>query len=184
MLAVFNCIERFIASYDKKTAPWLTTSLARFVFAASLAVYYWKSAMTKLGDGLFSLSDGAYAQIFPRTMEEVGYNVQKLSILHDLIVLGATYGEFVLPFLIVVGLLTRLAAVGMIVFIMVQSFVDIVGHGISRTAIGFWFDRVPDSVILDQRLFWVFVLIIIFVKGAGPVSVDQLLMRVGSKSAS
>ena len=46
--------------------------LARFLFAAILLVYFWKSGLTKLGEGfagLFSPSLGAYAQIFPKAIE-------------------------------------------------------------------------------------------------------------------
>jgi putative oxidoreductase len=57
-------------------APDLLPLLARLVFAAVLLLFFWRSAMTKLGGGLaglFQPSDGAYVQIFPRAMEAAGY---------------------------------------------------------------------------------------------------------------
>jgi len=154
--------------------------LARFAFAAVLMLYYWASALTKVGDGLFGLfkpSLGAYAQIFPRAMEAAGYDAAQLGTFHWAVVTAGTLAEFILPALILVGLLTRLAALGMIGFVVVQSLTDIVGHAADPGTIGAWFDRLPDSVILDQRLLWVFVLLTLVLKGAGPLSLDRLIDR-------
>ncbi len=179
MLAIFNRMERIFVHVERASSRWLLASLARLVFTATLAVYYWKSAMSKIGDGLLSPSAGAYAQIFPKAMEAAGYNPSELSALHTLVVLAATYGEFVLPFLIVTGLLTRLAALGMVGFVFVQSIVDIYGHGLGPGDIGSWFDSAPGSLILDQRAYWIFLLLLIALKGAGPVSIDRFLIRDG-----
>lgn len=155
-------------------------TLARVIFAAVLFGYYWVSAMTKLGDGvlgLFRPSLGAYAQIFPRAMEAAGYDVSQLTLGHTLVVLAGTWAEILLPVLIVAGLFTRLAALGMIGFVVVQSWVDVVGHGADAGTIGAWFDKAPSSLILDQRAFWVFLLLYLVFRGAGPVSLDRLLFR-------
>lgn len=154
--------------------------LARFAFAAVLLLYYWASALTKVGDGIFGLvqpSLGAYAQIFPRAMEAAGYDPSQLGAFHWAVVTAGTLAEFILPALIVLGLLTRLAALGMIGFVVLQSLTDIVGHAADPATIGAWFDRLPDAVILDQRLLWVFVLLTLVLKGAGPLSLDRLFTR-------
>ena len=154
--------------------------LARFAFSAVLALYYWASAATKLGDGLFGLFQpalGAYAQIFPRAMEAAGYDPSQLGPFASAVVTAGTITEFVLPALILLGLATRLAALGMIGFVVLQSLTDVIGHGADATTIGAWFDRLPDSAILDQRLLWVFVLVTLVLKGAGPLSLDRLLAR-------
>lgn len=154
--------------------------LARFTFAATLLVYFWASALTKLGDGLSGLlrpSVGAYAQIFPRAFEAVGYDVSQLSAWHWLVVVAGTWAELLLPALIVLGLLTRLAALGMIGFVLVQSLTDIHGHGADAATIGAWFDRIPDSAILDQRLFWCFTLLVLVIRGGGALSLDAVLAR-------
>tara|TARA_R110002072_G_scaffold4170_6_gene29311 strand:+ start:3804 stop:4346 length:543 start_codon:yes stop_codon:yes gene_type:complete len=158
-------------------ADWLIPTLARFVFAAVLLVYFLNSGMTKLGDGIsgiWSPSAGAYAQIFPRAFEAVGYDSDALSVFHRLVVVAGILAEFVLPTLIVLGLLTRLAALGAIGFIVVQSLTDIYGHA-QASALGAWFDRFADAPIMDQRAFWIFVLVVLVIKGAGPLSFDRAL---------
>ncbi|MFW8634080.1 DoxX family protein [Cribrihabitans pelagius] len=155
--------------------------IARFVFAATLLVYFWNSGLTKLGGGLaglFTPSVGAYSQIFPKQLEAAGYDVSQFGAFHTLVVLAGTYAEFLLPLLIVIGLFTRLSALCMIGFIVVQSLTDIFGHGATDTkTLGALFDRFPDGVILDQRLFWVFVLAYLVVRGAGALSLDALISR-------
>ena len=164
---------------------WLLPLLARLIFAGVLLVYFWASGLTKLGEGplgLFSPSSGAYAQIFPRAFEAVGYDTDQLGLFHRLVVLAGTLAEFLLPLLIVIGLATRLAALGMIGFVVVQSLTDLFGHGgINHPeTLGAWFDRAPDGVILDQRAFWVFLLLVLVIRGAGPLSLDRLLRPLRS----
>jgi len=159
---------------------WALPLLARFGFAAVLAGYFWASAVTKLGDGIFGIfqpSLGAYAQIFPRAMEAVGYDASQLGLWHWAVVTAGTLAEFVLPALIILGLLTRLAALGMIGFVVVQSLTDIIGHHADASTIGTWFDKISDSLILDQRLLWITLFVILILKGAGPLSLDRLLAR-------
>ena len=176
---VFGTVER-------ATDGWLTGLLARLVFAAVLFTYFINSAFTKVGAGIsgfFQVQDGAYFQILPTVMETYGYDTSGLPFFYDLIVYAGTYSEFLLPVLIVAGLFARAAALGMIGFIAVQSFVDINFHNADAKTIGALFDRMPDSVIADQRLLWVFVLVVIAVKGAGYVSLDALLSRWWHKAA-
>lgn len=158
-------------------ADWLLPTLARLVFAGVLMFYFLNSGMTKLGDGIAGIwtpSVGAYAQIFPKAIEAAGYDTDALSMFHKLVVLGGTWAEFILPVLILIGLLTRLAALGMIGFVVVQSLTDIYGHG-ATDALGAWFDRFADAAILDQRAMWILLFLILVFKGAGPLSVDRAL---------
>ena len=154
-----------------RAGDWLLPTLARLVFAGVLFGYFWASATTKL-DGVFTPSMGSYAQIFPKAFEAVGYDASQMGLWHRLVVLAGSWAEFVLPLLILVGLLTRLAALGMVGFVVVQSLTDIYGHGAEA---GAWFDRASDALILDQRAFWVFLLVVLVLKGAGPLSADRLL---------
>lgn len=156
--------------------------LARFIFAAVLLPYYWASGLTKLGSGVFGLfqpSLGAYAQILPRATEAAGYNPDNLGLIDWAIVTAGTWAEFILPALVVLGLLTRLTALGMIGFIVVQSLTDLIGHGAIEHdgTLGAWFDKVPDSLILDQRTLWVYPLATLVVMGGGALSLDRLLFR-------
>lgn len=76
--------------------------------------------------------------------------------------------------MILLGLMTRLAVLGMLGFIFVQSLTDIYGHAADKETIGAWFDRASDALILDQRLLWVTILLVIFVLGAGKFSLDYV----------
>ncbi|QBF32795.1 DoxX family protein [Thalassococcus sp. S3] len=171
--AIFGRLDR--------AGDWILPTLARLVFVAVLLLYFWQSGITKLGDGILGFlfpSTGAYVQIFPRAMEAVTYDVSQLSLFHYLVVLAGTWAEFILPFLILIGLLSRLAAIGMIGFVVVQSLTDVYAHAMTDDkTLGALFDRLPDAVIWDQRTLWVFVLLVIVIKGAGPLSVDALLGR-------
>ncbi len=170
-------MNRLLTLYDRGSkaladqAHWLLPTAARLVFAGVLLSYFWTSAGTKL-EGLFTPSVGAYAQIFPRAFEAVGYDPAQLGLWHRLVVLAGAWAEYVLPLLIVLGLFTRLAALGMAGFVLVQSLTDIFGHGAGA---GAWFDAASDALILDQRAFWMLLFLVLIVKGAGPLSADRLL---------
>lgn len=166
--------HRLAERLDRLADPLLPT-LARLVFGGVLAVYFWASALTKLGPHPLSPSVGAYAQIFPKTFEAVGYDASQMSWFQWLVVIAGTWAEFILPALIILGLFTRLAALGMIGFIIVQSVVDITGHGADAATIGAWFDRPSGALILDQRALWLLALAIPLFKGAGPISLDRLV---------
>lgn len=151
-------------------------TLARLVFAGVLLGYFWASALTKF-DGILVPSTGAYAQIYPRAFEAVGYDASQFGLFQYLVVLLGGWAEFVLPLLVTLGLLTRLAALGMIGFVVVQSLTDIHGHLVDAATIGTWFDRASDALIVDQRAFWMLILLVLVLKGAGPLSLDALLRR-------
>lgn len=179
---------RVFGRIEARLDGWFPGLAARLAFAAVLLVYYLNSASTKVGEGIagfFSIGDNAYFQILPSVVEAHGYDASQLSFFPwDIIVFAGTYAEFLLPLLIVLGLFTRLASLGMIGFIVVQSYVDIAFHGADEKTIGAWFDRFSDAAILDQRLLWVFLLTILVVKGAGAVSLDALLARAVAPASS
>jgi putative oxidoreductase len=171
---------RLFALAEARLDGWFLGLLARTVFAAVLLVYYLNSAATKVGDGFsgfFAIGDNAYFQILPPVVEAYGYDASQVPFYWDLVVVAGTYAEFILPILIVLGLFTRLAALGMIGFTLVQSWVDIAFHGADSATVGRWFDRLPDAAILDQRLLWGLLLVTLVVKGAGAVSLDWVLLR-------
>jgi putative oxidoreductase len=133
-----TCFAQISQRLDQYAVDYIPL-LARFIFAATLLLYFWNSALTKTGtglSGLFTPALGAYAQIFPRKMEAVGYDVSQFGWFEHLVVLSGTYAEFLLPALVVLGLLTRLSSLGMIGFIVVQSLTDIVSHGVDARTTG------------------------------------------------
>ena len=185
MLSLYDNVSNSLTRLGDALMPLL----ARFVFAAVLLGYYWKSASLKLGDGIFgflSPSVGAYGQIFPKAMEAVGFDPSQLGWFHWAVVVAGTWAEFILPLLIVLGLFTRLAALGMIGFIVVQSLTDLYAHGgIEHAAtVGAWFDRLPSSAILDQRAFWVLCLLVLVFRGAGALSLDRALSATLGRPAA
>ncbi|MBI1416514.1 MAG: hypothetical protein GC146_04750 [Limimaricola sp.] len=178
MIAIYDTVARRLTAL----APAVLPTLARFVFAAVLLVYFWNSALLKIGPGPLGFvqpSVGAYAQIWPRAFEAAGYDTAAMSWFQWAVTVAGMWAEFLLPLLLMLGLLSRLAALGMAGFVAVQSLTDLYGHGgIGQPAtLGAWFDRLPDGVILDQRAFWVLGLMVVAILGAGPLSLDRLLAR-------
>jgi putative oxidoreductase len=173
-----NLLKSLYAAFERLLETVVTPLLpilARMVFALVLLMSFWNSALTKLGPGLFGWlfpGDGAYVQIFPRAMEAVSYDSSQLSLWHWAVAVLGMWAEFVLPALIVLGLMTRLAALGMIGFILVQTATDIVAHGATP---GAWLDTASDAVILDQRSLWVLLLLILVARGGGWLSLDRLV---------
>ena len=157
---------------------WLMGLLARLAFAAVLLVYFLNSALTKFDGGPFSIADAAYFQIIPPVIEAAGFDASKVAFFPwDLIVLAGSYGEVILPLLIVIGLFTRIAAAGMIVFVAVQTYVDIAFHKVNADTIGAWFDNISGAVIVDQRTLWVLLFLYLILKGPGLISVDHVLRQ-------
>ncbi|MEM9853026.1 MAG: DoxX family membrane protein [Pseudomonadota bacterium] len=181
--------ESFTRPLNAASGPILTTS-ARLIFAGVLLVYFWQAGLTKLGEGAFGFLNpamGAYIQIFPRAVEAAGFDISQLGLWHDMVVIAGTWAEFVLPLLVVLGLLTRLSALGMMGFIIVQSATDLYGHGgLENGTFGAWFDRASDALIADQRAFWLLALAILVLKGGGPLSLDRVILaraRTGAPTA-
>jgi putative oxidoreductase len=175
------------ALLERLTDGWFLGLFARFVFLAVLYFYFLNSFGTKVGDdfaGFFQIQDGAWYQIAPLAMDAAGGDPAAVPFLpwHIIVPLG-TYMELILPALVVVGLFTRLASIGMIGFIIVQTLTDIFGHMVDAQTIGALFDRFPDSLIADQRLLWSVPLVYLALKGAGLLSLDTLLLRLGTRDA-
>lgn len=160
---------------------WLVGLLARIVFLAVLFLYFWNSGLTKIGSGLFGIfqiQDGAYFQILGEAgMIAYEFDTANIPFYVDAVVAFGTWAEFILPLLIVFGLFTRIAAVGMSIFVLVQSYVDIAVHKVDAGTIGALFDRDSASVIMDQRTLWFFLFAVLFIKGAGALSLDTLVSR-------
>lgn len=175
MQSILTLPDRTMERADSAVGDLLLGTSARLIFAGVLFLYFWNSAATKVGDGffgIFTITAGGFGQIFPKAAEAVLWDVSQMTLFQKAVVLAGTWSEFILPVLIVLGLLTRLAALGMIGFVVVQSLTDIYGHG---AEIGAWFDGSADALIADQRAFWVFLLAYLVVKGGGPLALDRFL---------
>lgn len=176
--AVFGAIER-------AAGDWFLPLAARLAFLAVLFFYFLNSWATKVEGGVlgfFSVKDGAYYQIVPWAVEAAGGDPAQVGFLDHLVVLAGTVAEFVLPVLIVAGLFTRIAALGMMAFVAVQTWVDVNFHGVAGDTLGALFDRFSDSLVADQRTLWAFLLLVLVVKGGGAVSLDAILGRLAGSN--
>lgn len=177
MTTLLNLYDRFFSILASAAGEWFLPTLARFIFIAVLLKYFWGSAMTKVGTGfggLFNLDANGYVQIFPTKMDMLGYDPSGLGLVYKVVAVLGTWSEFILPALILIGLLTRLAALGMVGFVLVQTVVDVTGHG---SKLGAWFNNTSSDLIADQRLLWFMLFAFMIVKGAGPLSLDRLMRR-------
>lgn len=166
-------LDRYARATDAlQRADWLVPTLARVVFALVFLMYFLNSAGTKIDGSIFTASAGAFGQIFPKAAEAVLYDVTQLSVFQRLVIFAGTLAEYVLPVLIVAGFLTRVSALAMIGFVVVQTVVDVTGHGV---ALGAWLNNAPE--LIDQRTLWVFLLLVLVLRGAGPISVDAAAHR-------
>ena len=183
-----NLYQGIFGAVERATQGWFLGLFARFVFLAVLFFYYIHSAGLKVGPGFagfFELQFSAYIQILSEQgLAAYDFDPANVPFFPQyLMVLFGTYMEFLLPILIVLGLFTRAASLGMIVFVIVQSYVDIAFHKAGAPAddiaktLGAWFDNPSGSLIMDQRLLWVFVLTVLVIKGAGKLSIDEVLSR-------
>lgn len=179
MRMLVNLYQGVFGWLERVTEGWFLGLSARFLFAGVLFMYFWNSALTKFGDGALGFlfpSTGAYAQILPHITEAAGYDISQISFFpYGLIVLLGTWGEVVIPVLIVVGLFTRAASIGFIGFVIVMSIVDVVGHGVDMPTIGALFDRHPSALIFDQRALWIFLATVLVIRGPGVFSLDWVL---------
>lgn len=167
-------ISKYTDLVDRlENADWLLPTLARVVFILVFLVYFVNSAMLKIDGSIFSPSSGAFGQIFPKAAEAVLWDVSQMNIFQRLVIFAGTLAEFVLPALIALGLFTRLAALGMIGFTLVQTLVDVTGHGVG---LGQWLNNAPE--LIDTRTLWVFLFAVLLIKGAGPFSVDGVLSMI------
>jgi len=129
-------------------AAWLTPhSLLALVNRVAIAAIFWLSARTKV-EGWFTISDSAYALF----REE--YRLPWLP--HELAAQLATVAEHGFAVLLVLGLFTRLSALGLLgMTLVIQVFVY------------------PDA--WPTHLSWAGLMLYLAGRGAGPVSMDRLL---------
>ncbi|MCE2483411.1 MAG: DoxX family protein [Alphaproteobacteria bacterium] len=115
-----------------------------------VAVVFWRSGRTKVeGWNIFSVNDSQYFLF----REEFGLP------LPELMAHVTALAEHILPILLVLGLLTRLGALGMLAMTMVIQL------GVYPDA---WF---------SAHMFWATILFAVAALGPGPISLDRLLFR-------
>lgn len=136
---------------DRVSGPW-PEALALLLARLSLASVFWRSGRAKIEDGsLFTISGSTY-YLFAE--EYAGVPLPP-----DFAALLATAAEHVLPVLLVLGLATRLSALGLLGMTMViQIFVY------------------PEAWWPVHSL-WAALAMLLIVRGGGLLSADHLLAR-------
>lgn len=149
MKAIFSIYDRAIAMIS---SPWmfdLTLLLTRIV----LAGIFWRSGRTKVDEGTWlSISETTY-YLFAE--EYAGVPLQS-----DLAAMLATVSEHLFPFLLVVGLLTRMSALALLGMTMVIQF--------------FVYPEAWWSV----HSLWAALALVLIMRGGGMVSLDAALLRM------
>ena len=184
-MAFFRLAQHFhdliFSALNRLAGTWFLGLASRLVFSSVLLMYFINSVRTKVGNGFPDVlipGSGAYMQILPAIAEAHDYDTDAIAFLpYGLIVHLGTYAEFLLPVMILIGLFTRAASLGMLGFIAVMTYVDIQFHGVGAETIGAFFDRVQDSAISDQRLLWALPLVYLILQGPGLISLDHLFRR-------
>ena len=124
--------------------------VALLVLRLPVAIVFWRSGRAKVeGWNIFSVSDSQYflfREEFGMPMPELTAHVTAIA-------------EHILPILLVLGLFSRLSALGMFIMTMVIQF--------------FVF---PDAW-LGAHMFWAALLFGVIALGPGPISLDRLFFR-------
>lgn len=141
MSALNKCLEP-----GRRLAEGIPYSLVALVARLGVATVFWRSARTKV-DGILEIKDTTFFLF----QEE--YKVPLLPT--DLAAYFATYAEHIFSILLIVGLASRLSALGLIMMtLVIQVFVYPEG----------W----PEHVL------WFALLFLIFARGPGAISLDHL----------
>ena len=144
----------------------LPNTLLAFIARFSIAAVFWKSGQTKVEGLVIDIVSGNFTLGIPRLSDNAVFLFReeyKLPILSpELGAALATLGEHVLPILILLGLATRLSALGLLVMTMViQLFVY------------------PDAYATHGT--WAAVLLYLMAHGPGKLSIDAwIASRRGS----
>jgi putative oxidoreductase len=155
-------------------APLLIPTLARVVFAGTLLIYFWNSGLTKWGSGPFSPDLGAYIQILPRAFEAVGYDPSATR----------PHGHAHRAFRHLGGVHpARAHRPGPIHpdrgarHDRLRRRPELGRHPRPRRRPppSGLVQQHPGDVIVDQRAFWIFLLLVLVLRGGGPLSLDAIL---------
>lgn len=147
------------ALYKKISESQLAKDISLLILRIGFGAVFFRSYQTKVEDGtLFELTDTTH---FLFQEEYAGVPIPA-----DIAAPMATYAEFFLPILLLLGLGSRIAAAGLIVMtLVIQFFVY------------------PDA-LWNPHLAWFAMGLILVVFGPGRISLDHLIGKARAKSAS
>ena len=132
----------------------ITEGIALLFTRVALAGIFWRSARTKVEDGSFlTIKDTTFYQFSDAPFNQVPL------INGDLGAYVTTYTEHLLPVLLLLGLATRLGALGVLgMTLVIQTFVF------------------PEAAVWWQtHILWVAMALVLIVRGGGMFSLDRLI---------
>lgn len=151
-----------IVAHVNRTLARIPHGLIAFVARFSIAAVFWKSGQTKIEGLAIDIVGGTFELGWPRLSASAvdlfrdEYSLPLLA--PQVAAVLATIGEHVLPLLVLLGLATRLSAMGLLVMTaVIQLFVYPAAyptHGV-----------------------WAAVLLYLMARGPGPLSIDHLIAR-------
>lgn len=141
---VFGLWDRAINCAEK-----IPMSVILLAMRVGVAMIFLKSGMTKTTEGL-TLADNTFM------LFEYEYALPLIP--HDIAAYLATYAEHILPALLIVGLASRFAALGLLGMTLAIQFL-VYSH------------------LWDVHLFWAAALLLIIAQGPGKISIDWLIGR-------
>ena len=142
-----TAVRPSLAVIPELVARLIPAAVVGLVIRVAIAAVFFLSGRTKV-EGLLTITDSSY------TLFAQEYRVPLIP--SDIAAHLATYAEHLLPILIVLGLMTRLSALGLLgMTLVIQVFVYPLG----------W----------PTHLLWAALLLYLIRFGAGPLSLDRLL---------
>lgn len=162
MLRILNAAVSLTSRLDRMIAAF-PHSIGLLALRLALAIPFWRSGLTKW-DGFLSLSSGA-RYLFE---QEFKLHILGQAIAYPFPLVAAFLagtGELILPILLVLGLGTRFAAVGILLMTIVIQL------------------TIPDGLI-NFHLPWAAMALALMAFGGGRLSVDALLVKVLAPAAS
>lgn len=146
-------------SYSDKLAQLFPEWLLNLAIRLMIFRVFWYSAQTKITGLNFFGQNFAFWNVTDTTILLFDFEYQLPLISGTVAAYLATFGEFFLSILILLGLFTRFAALGFIVMtLVIQFFVY------------------PDAW-WSVHVFWMLLLLYVFKHGGGKASIDALLKR-------
>ncbi len=148
--------------YDRLFAWTAIIPYSLIAFAARLSVawQFWKSGRAKVeGWNILDLKDSTYFLFANEYSLKLGFADVKLPF-SNLFAHAAAIGEHVLPAMLVIGLFSRFAALGLLAMTIV---IQLIYH----------------NAWLNVHLWWATLLLLVLAQGPGLLSIDALLGRRG-----
>ena len=161
---IAGLIRQFI-----RIAGRIPNTLLAFVARFSIAAVFWKSGQTKIQGFAVDIVNGEFALGWPRLSDsvvELFRDEYRLPLIPpEIAATLAAFAEHILPVLILLGIATRLSALGLLgMTLTIQLFVY------------------PDAYPTHGT--WAAVLLYLMVHGPGKLSVDHYFLTFASRSSS